>query len=185
MLCTEKKTLDLIVKTRNHYVVCMKQNRGKVYNQIVSCCDKGACIDEYSKSEKNRGRIESRVVSTYEVSEELKQLYPHCKRIIKVNRSRVVKGKESNVTLYYISDLELTAEGFYEGIRGHWSIENSLHWVKDVVMLEDKSNMRNKLIAPILSLFRSFIIMIARYFLYGVTNFQRMYAHDIDIITLF
>jgi len=180
-----KKTLDKIVETKNHYVVCIKKNRGKVYNQIEACCDNVMSTDEYNKSEKNRGRIESRAVSTYEVSKEVKKQYPHCKQIIKVNRTRIVKGKETNITLYYISDLELSAESFYKGIRNHWSIENNLHWVKDVVMLEDKSNMSNKLIAPILSLFRSFIIMIARYFSYGVTNFQRTYAHDIEFITMF
>ena len=35
---------------------------------------------------------------------------------------------------YYISSAELTPEQFASAVRGHWAIENSLHWVLDVVM---------------------------------------------------
>ena len=38
---------------------------------------------------------------------------------------------------YYISSAELTPEQFSSAVRGHWAIENSLHWVLDVVMNED------------------------------------------------
>ncbi len=42
-------------------------------------------------------------------------------------------------TAYYISSLTASAQVFAEIIRGHWKIENQLHWVKDIIFEEDKS----------------------------------------------
>lgn len=46
-------------------------------------------------------------------------------------------GKESLDYRYYISSAELTPERFADAVRGHWEIENRLHWVLDVTMKED------------------------------------------------
>ena len=45
-------------------------------------------------------------------------------------------------TAYYITSLEKTAIELNQGIRGHWQIENTLHWTKDVVFQEDRSKIR-------------------------------------------
>ena len=142
-------------------------------------------LDCYSTSEKNRGRTEIRNVQVFKVSKEIQAKYSHSKSFIQVHRIRINKGIESDETVYYISDLEISAKDFYDGIRGHWSIENKLHYVKDVVMNEDKANMRNKLLAPIISIIRSFVISIARIFSDSVLNFQRTFAHNLAIIHLF
>ncbi|OOF25991.1 ISAs1 family transposase [Salinivibrio sp. IB872] len=47
------------------------------------------------------------------------------------------KGEESLEYRYYISSATLTPERFAEAVRGHWEIENRLHWVLDVTMNED------------------------------------------------
>ncbi|MFN6483435.1 MULTISPECIES: ISAs1 family transposase [unclassified Nostoc] len=48
-------------------------------------------------------------------------------------------GKPYHDIACYISSLICTAQEFAQGIRGHWGIENRLHWVKDVVLNEDRS----------------------------------------------
>jgi len=51
--------------------------------------------------------------------------------------------KISHGDALFISDLfETDAEFFHRGIREHWGIENSLHWVKDVIHKEDKNRIR-------------------------------------------
>ena len=63
---------------------------------------------------------------------------------VKVVRTTKKKSKVSVDTSFYISTKQLSAEEYYDGIRGHWSIENSLHYVKDVTFEEDFSKVKVK-----------------------------------------
>ena len=53
--------------------------------------------------------------------------------------TRESKGKASVERRYYLSSLRTDAEQFARAVRGHWSVENQLHWVLDVVFGEDHS----------------------------------------------
>lgn len=60
------------------------------------------------------------------------------RRFIHVHKSTTQKGKTSHNDRFYItSRFETSAAYHHKGIRGHWTIENSLHWVKDVIHKED------------------------------------------------
>ena len=64
---------------------------------------------------------------------------------------------------YYISSLNIDdAEQFGIGIRGHWAIENRLHWVKDVIQHEDNSRIRKGNGIETLSLLKNAAINICR-----------------------
>ncbi len=59
-----------------------------------------------------------------------------------VESVRTVDGKTIFETRYYISSLSNNAELFGQSVRGHWGIENSLHWILDVALNEDNCRIR-------------------------------------------
>jgi predicted transposase YbfD/YdcC len=83
---------------------------------------------------------------------------------------------------YFISSLPTTtpAKEFAQGIRGHWHIENSLHYVKDVTMKEDASKTRTQYAPQNNSLIKNIVLNILRQ--QGYTNIAqaiRLLANDI------
>jgi len=181
MRCIVKKTLDTIVSSNNHYVVAIKRNSKTLFNLIESATAKLATnVGYYKKVEMNRGRKETRIVHVFDVTEEITNYSSHIKSLIRVRRIRQRKMVRSEELVFYICDEKHTAKRFYEGIRGHWCIENRLHWVKDVVMNEDKSKITNIFLAPIMSILKSCIIDLAYSNCNSVINFQRTIAHNVE-----
>ena len=74
------------------------------------------------------------------------------------------KGKLQQETAYFISSLPITTKArlFNQGIRSHWSIENSLHYVKDKTFQEDNSRIRTKAAPENMSLMRNISLNLFR-----------------------
>lgn len=145
MRFTPKKTIELILQTKNHYVAQVKANQRKLLTHIEHTVATQVALDQFSTQEQAHGRQSSWQVGVYRVpTTQLTQPWLGLKSFVHVHRQRLVKGQLSEVDAYFMSDLVLSAQEFAQGIRGHWGIENKLHWVKDVVCGEDKNRIRAK-----------------------------------------
>lgn len=115
------------------------------------------------------------------------------KSIIVVKRTRYIGSianfsAESHLpqeTSYFISSLPVTtaAKTFNVGIRSHWSIENSLHYVKDVTLKEDASRIRTKQAPENVSLLKDMALNIFRKQGYAnIAQAIRLVCHNVPLL---
>lgn len=144
----------------NDYVIQVKENQKLLCRGIEQTIQNDEMIDECNKEEKNRGRLEKRRVRIYAFDERyISNEWKNVNRIIEVVNEGVRDQKEYYEKHYYISSLkDNEAVVFAKGIRQHWSIENKLHWVKDVIQNEDDCLIKEKPIVANLSLIKSVTI---------------------------
>lgn len=142
-------TIESIVQANADYTTAVKANQGHLYTDIRETCaylqeHAASSLHMYRTCEKGHGRIETR---RYWVTNQLDRLrsaddWMNLQTIGMVESERIVHGKCVQETRYYISSREPDAKAFGERVRGHWSIENTLHWVLDVAMREDEARIR-------------------------------------------
>lgn len=119
--------------------------------------------------EKNKNRRETRIATVYAKFAEIDADWTGLQSIIQIKRtieyfSGKNKGRVYKETAYFISSLPVTTKAklFNQGIRSHWSIENSLHYVKDKTFGEDDSKIRTKHAPENLSIIRNIAINLFR-----------------------
>lgn len=148
----------------NDYLVKVKANQKNLLQALKDTVDSSMPVDTFKSEEKNRGRHECREVYVYSPLSNIPDGWPSLSGIIYVERDfKSKKEPHHRSKSYYISSQAIYDAGYFaHGIRGHWSIENRLHFVKDVSMNEDNSKIKHVVAASNISIFRNIAINIAR-----------------------
>ena len=154
----------MIVSTHNHYIIQVKGNQPSLYRQIKETTGKTKlCIDSFKEINRLRGRIESHETFLYKDLQGISADWQGLKPLIRVERTVLTKVKQTHETAYYISDIRSNKASFFgKHIRAHWGIENRLHWVKDVIMNEDKLKTGKGMAAGNISIMRNIAINLFR-----------------------
>lgn len=102
------------------------------------------------------------------------------RQVVGIRRTVIGKGYHREDMSYYISSMCSNALMYATGIRNHWSIENTLHWVKDVTLREDASKIRKGNAPQNISLLRDIAIDLFRSNGYkSIVQAVRLTANDI------
>lgn len=159
----------------------MKANQKLLFEQMQQLCTQ-APRQSYTSSMYQKGRKEVRKAEVFEAQGEQKKSWCKLSTFLKVTRWGTRQGHGYERVSYYISDLRLEAREFLKGIRLHWSIENGLHWTKDVLFEEDRCRTKMGNGAPNLSLLRSFAISMLARSGRNISRVMRMVANKPEMI---
>lgn len=140
-----------IVDSGADYVLAVKGNQPTLHQGIIEFFEDHRS-DNFSRTKSRRhethetghGRIESRWYTLCPVPDDLpdRLRWRNVKAIGMAMTVTQRNGKESVDVRYYISSKYLSGRRFAEAVRGHWSIENRLHWQLDVTFQEDQCRIR-------------------------------------------
>lgn len=156
-------------------VLALKENQPRLYQEVTELFTEArksdfAAIthDHYETVEKGHGRIERRRCWVFDDPDYLDWLdpddaWPGLRSVGLVEAERRVGETVSRETRLYLSSLIGDAEVFGKAVRGHWTIENELHWVLDVAFREDESRVRTEHAAHSFAVLRRLALHLLRH----------------------
>ncbi len=156
-----------IVEKRGYYLLAVKNNQKDLYEQLIEAFDLETVSNFSEQWEYQNNRFETRKCSIIKasnilVSETLNQ-WSGIKTLIKIEAQRTINGKKQRQIRYYISNESNKSADYYNAlVRGHWSIENQLHWHLDVTFREDACRARAGFAAENLSTLRKLALQIIK-----------------------
>lgn len=127
------------------YVLALKENQSGLFAAAVDIVDVAESRETFEqKLASSHGRTEYRraiVVPDATLAEA--HDFPGICAVARIEALRRVDGKDEDITVrHFLLSRPLSAEKLLDVVRTHWSIENRLHWVLDVVFDEDRARNR-------------------------------------------
>lgn len=148
----QKAIAGQIVEQEGDYVLAVKENQPTLHEAVKGVFDEltgpgipGVPYDFHEDVDAGHGRIETRRVWTTGWTDWWKdrQDWAGLRSFVCVESVREIKGQTSIERRYFISSLDgRDAEAMLGYVRGHWGVENKLHWSLDVTFRED--SLRNR-----------------------------------------
>jgi predicted transposase YbfD/YdcC len=149
----QKEIAKKIVEAGGDYVLTVKANQKNLLEDIRTTVEKALDgelpdveVEHYSKKESGHGREEERICTVIHHVEEIREVANWTKltTVGMIYSERTVKGETTNEVRYFIGSRKMGARKYAKVLRGHWSIENHLHWHLDVCFGEDASSIEKR-----------------------------------------
>jgi predicted transposase YbfD/YdcC len=124
--------------------------------------------------DKGHGRLETRTIAL--ATSRAKTSFPYIEQAFRIERIRIdlKTGRETSETAFGITSLsskQASAARLLDLNRGHWSIENESHYVRDVTFDEDRSRIRKKAGPQVMATLRNIVLSLLR--LLGIDNIAK------------
>ena len=161
-LHTTQATVKAVNMTEQDYLLALKKNRATTYEDVEILTETQGAKSVASEQDDSHGRRVYRAVQVFEPSAKLKSKYPNLTSIGRVERTGIRNKKPFSETVYYLSSRDWSAANLLNATRGHWQIENGLHWVKDVTFKEDNPVRRGGHAPVNWAILNTFCITLAR-----------------------
>jgi len=171
----QRATAEHIVSRGGHYVFTVKNNQRALRDLLKSLPWNDIPVSS-SLTGRGHGRRECRTIKATEVDAGLG--FPHATQVLQVRRTVTKKGRKTVEVVYLITSMPMTAAApaqVASWIRGHWGIENRLHWVRDVTFDEDRSTVRTGNAPQVMAALRNTAVGILR--LAGWNNIAAALRH--------
>ena len=147
----QKKIAESIMDAKADYVLTLKENQPTLHQEVRDFFDSaqadGFCSTRHDETETvdgEHGRIETRRVVASDDIEWMtdRRLWKGLRSVAMIESTRTMGEKSSLERRYYLTSLAPDAAVIADRIRGHWGIENRLHWVLDMAFDEDRCRIR-------------------------------------------
>ena len=135
-----------IIEAQANYLLAVKENQGTLHEQVADDLTWKSAKQFSEQWEYDHGRYELRkcsIVAAKEVlSPDLLTKWRGINTLVRIQTQRTTNNTSSSQTRFYISSEDKDAAYYNDAVRGHWSIENHLHWHLDVTFNEDANRSR-------------------------------------------
>jgi predicted transposase YbfD/YdcC len=147
----QREIAKKITDKKADYVLALKGNQGSLRDDVeLFVAEQKAngfqdtTISRDQTVDGDHGRIETRTTTVIHDVAWLqgRHDWPGLKAIVMVESIREIDGKTEQEARFYITSLELPAKQLGPIVRSHWSVENSLHWVMDMIFRDDECRVR-------------------------------------------
>jgi predicted transposase YbfD/YdcC len=148
----QTETVETIVNKGADYVLPVKENQPRLLEALQGLFDDPAEMrwvecDYHRTEDQGHGRVEIRECWSTSDPEYLNYIgtlaeWRDLQAIVMIQTERQLGDQTTVSRRYFISSLRSDAERLLQAVRGHWGIENKVHWVLDIAFREDDCRIR-------------------------------------------